>query len=242
MSRGGCAPCRGFSSALKNPFKTDAPTAHFGGNAGAKYARPWHSARMRRWGRFVVAYALLSLFAYALCHLLGVNPWSHPEPWWVLDDSERWVYSAGLGLVLAALLIYSTRVAVKHFGWAQELHRVLRPVARGIDPLGIVLLAALSAVGEELLFRGLLTPLLGVTAQAVIFGLVHQVSGPSRWVWVVWAGVVGALLGLLFVATGSLLGPLLAHGLVNAVNLSYLKWNDLESKGAQLGGLLGQRG
>jgi hypothetical protein len=47
--------------------------------------------------------------------------------------------------------------------------------------------------------------------------------GPSRWVWVAFATLVGALQGTLFAATGSLVGPLLAHAIINAVNLAYLR-------------------
>ena len=73
-------------------------------------------------------------------------------------------------------------------------------------------------------------PWLGVLPAAAIFGLAHQIRGPSRWVWVGWASAVGLGLGALFAATGSLLGPFLAHALVNAVNLSFLR--DHEPDGA----------
>jgi membrane protease YdiL (CAAX protease family) len=54
----------------------------------------------------------------------------------------------------------------------------------------------------------------------------HQLPGPSRWIWVSWAFLVGLALGALFELTGSLLGPLAAHALVNGVNLSFLKNHD----------------
>jgi uncharacterized protein len=101
-------------------------------------------------------------------------------------------------------------------------------VARARDlSLGhILLLAGLSSLGEELLFRGLLAPSIGVAMSAVLFGLAHQIAGPSRWVWVGWAAVIGAGLGAVFAATGSLLGPLLAHAVMNAANLAYLRDNE----------------
>ena len=90
----------------------------------------------------------------------------------------------------------------------------------------IFLLAGLSSLGEEVLFRGLMTPTLGVLGSSVLFGLLHQVRGPSRWVWIIWATAVGLVLGTIFAATGSLVGPLLAHAVVNAVNLGYLRDHD----------------
>jgi membrane protease YdiL (CAAX protease family) len=101
-------------------------------------------------------------------------------------------------------------------------------------------LAALSAIGEELLFRGLLEPWLGLVPQALLFGIVHQIPGRSRWVWVTWATVIGLALGAMFELTGSLAGPLAAHALINGCNLLYLKRHDPEPQ-HRLGGLLGQR-
>jgi hypothetical protein len=103
----------------------------------------------------------------------------------------------------------------------------------------IAALALLSAIGEELLFRGLLQPLVGLLAQAVIFGLVHQIPGRSRWVWALWASIVGLGFGTIFQLTGSLLGPIVAHAMVNGLNLIHMKHHDLEKKGKPLGGLLG---
>src|SRR5262249_38367946 len=67
---------------------------------------------------------------------------------------------------------------------------------------------------------------IGLLPQALLFGAAHQIAGPSRWVWMAWATVVGLCLGAMFQLTGSLVGPLLAHALVNALNLAYLKSHD----------------
>jgi hypothetical protein len=45
----------------------------------------------------------------------------------------------------------------------------------------------------------------------------------------------------MFQLTGSLVGPLVAHALVNFLNLSYLKHHDPSPQRRALGGLLGQR-
>jgi membrane protease YdiL (CAAX protease family) len=105
----------------------------------------------------------------------------------------------------------------------------------------VVYLAATSALGEELLFRGLLEPWVGLLPQAIVFGFLHQVGGPSRWVWMGWATVMGFTLGAMFHCTGSLVGPVLAHALINAVNLSHLKSFDPHREPRRLGGLLSLR-
>ncbi|AUX25958.1 hypothetical protein SOCEGT47_065110 [Sorangium cellulosum] len=176
-----------------------------------------------------VASGYLVLAALAIALVLVVrdgSPWSYPGPWLSLPPLAALLMSGVVGLTFAAGLVVMTRVAVARFVWARRLHAELRPVARDLSSGQILLLAGLSSLGEELLFRGLLTPLLGVLPSGILFGLAHQMRGPSRWVWVGWAMGVGVGLGALFAATGSLVGPLLAHAVVNAVNLSYLRDHD----------------
>ncbi len=175
-------------------------------------------------GQIAVGYALLASLAAGLAVALreGV-PWAHPAPWLSLTRPTALATSAAIGVSLALLVIWGTRLCVARFGWAQRLHIELRPIALGLRLWQILLIAALSSLGEELLFRGLLQPWLGVCLSSIFFGLLHQVPGPSRWVWVVWATVVGACFAMIFALTGSLLGPILAHALINAVNLAFLR-------------------
>ena len=188
---------------------------------------PPHSSHRLRALRVIAGYALLAALATALALALrdGV-PWVCPDPWYPLPPEVALVSSAVLGLALATAMVVLTRFAVRRFGWAQRLHSELRPVARDLTIGQILLVAGLSSLGEELLFRGLLVPTVGVLVAAALFGLAHQIKGPSRWVWASSATAVGALLGAIFALTGSLVGPLLAHAIINAVNLTYLRDHD----------------
>jgi membrane protease YdiL (CAAX protease family) len=195
---------------------------------------------MLRWG--AAAYFVTGVLSAAIAWLWrNGSPFEHPEPWLVLPAEVRHVYSFLLGTTFGALVAVLTRIAVQHFKWAQKLHREFRPIARSLSAFGILVLALFSAIGEELLFRGLLQPFVGLWLSAAFFGFVHQMPGPSRWVWVTWATVVGLALGLIFQLTGSLAGCIAAHALINAVNLIYLKSHDPEPQRRALGGLLGQR-
>src|SRR5262245_34832367 len=188
--------------------------------------------------RVAAAYLLLGTTAFVGCILWrGTSPFAYPEPWLTLDAASRNALSALIGVCFGALLIGLTRFAVPRFQWARALHSSLRPFASGLSTGAIALLAVLSSLGEELLFRGLIQPSAGIIVQALLFGVLHQVSGSSRWVWVVWATLTGLCLGAIFQLTGSLIGPIAAHALVNGVNLSYLKSHDPERRRA-LGGLL----
>lgn len=185
-------------------------------------------------GTIAGAYALLACFAGSLSFVLRDDaPWVHPKPWLAAPPLTATLTSTLCGIATAAIVVLSTRFVVGRFVWAQRLHSELRPVAQDLTIGQIFLLAGLSSLGEEVLFRGLLTPTLGVLASSVLFGFLHQTRGPSRWVWATWAMAVGLVLGTIFAATGSLVGPLLAHAVVNAVNLGYLRDHDPEENGRQ---------
>ena len=199
---------------------------------------------MLRWGRVAIAYLAASASAVAVSAIWrGSSPFVYSEPWLVLPSVMSHVYSVAIGLVLGGLVAFSTRIFVARYAWARNLHQELRPVARDLSSLGILAVAAFSALGEELWFRGLLQPWIGLWLQALAFGVVHsQLRGPSRWAWVIWAMIMGLSFGATFALTGSLAGPIVAHALINCLNLAYLKSHDPEPRRRDLGGLLGQRG
>jgi membrane protease YdiL (CAAX protease family) len=197
---------------------------------------------MLRYGLLAIAYASMAAVALCVSELfLERSVWLHPEPWLGLAGPVAHVYSLALGLALGALVVFGTRRMVERLGWAQELARALRPFARDLTGSGIIVVAVLSAVGEELLFRGLAQPWLGLWLQALLFGLLHQMRGPSRWPWVAWASIIGVVFGAVFAGTGSLLGPIVAHAIINGFNLNYLQNHDPEVSRRGLGGLLGHR-
>jgi membrane protease YdiL (CAAX protease family) len=198
---------------------------------------------MLRWGRVAVAYLAASASAVAVALLWrGTSPFNYTEPWLTLPAALSHAYSLVIGLSFGGLVAFSTRVFVARYAWARNLHSELRPVARDLSAVGIVAVAAFSALGEELWFRGILQPWVGLWLQAGAFGIVHaQLRGPSRWAWITWATLMGLAFGATFELTGSLVGPIAAHALINCLNLAYLKSHDPEPRRRPLGGLLGQR-
>ncbi len=87
----------------------------------------------------------------------------------------------------------------------------------------VLLIAAAAGFGEELLFRGLLQPLLtlqfgvapALIATSVVFGLLHFLSKA----YVVFAFVFSLYLGAVYLVTGNILVPMLAHGIYDAAAL-----------------------
>jgi membrane protease YdiL (CAAX protease family) len=149
-----------------------------------------------------------------------------------------WLLSLGIGLPLGAITVAVSRSIVRRVAWAHALHVALRPAVQGASDGAIVAVAAASAIGEELLFRGLLVPLIGIAASSVLFGALHQIGGRARWAWMAWATIMGTLFASLFVVTGSLLGPLVAHAAINQSNLRFLRDSDPMPQSRRLGGLL----
>ena len=181
----------------------------------------------------VTAVALLIGFARHEPNLLLCTPWHAWE-----SRGLAHVVSALLGLAFAALVVSATRLLVRTQPWATALHEDLRPFARALGAHAVVPVAIASAVGEEALFRGALVPALGLVGSSVLFGALHQLRGRSRFTWVLFAALVGLALAAMFRFTGSLVGPVVAHAVINGANLRFLLAHDTR-RAPQLGGLLG---
>lgn len=98
------------------------------------------------------------------------------------------------------------------------LELVIKPLI-WVDLIWLGLLPGLS---EELLFRGVMLPALGLNLTAVfitsiLFGILH-LSGNGQWPYVVWAAIVGFALGYSALVTGNLVVPVAAHIITNLVS------------------------
>jgi membrane protease YdiL (CAAX protease family) len=185
----------------------------------------------------VAVYLGVGAVAVAIALALGRNPLVC-DGWLGTRGVASWLVSLGLGIVLAATTIAATPVMVRRWRWARALHLALRPAVYRAGDGALLSVALASAVGEELLFRGLLVPLVGVGVSSVAFGVLHQIRGRARWAWIGWAALMGLLFGEVFAMTGSLVGPLLAHAAINHSNLRFLRDNDPSPPRRSLGGLL----
>lgn len=185
-------------------------------------------------------YGALSLLTVGIALACGRSPLT-VDAWLALPAWSRHPASLAGGLALAAGTVCATRVFVRRWRWAMALHADLRPAVKDLRGPTLVVLGIASGVSEELLFRGLLAPAVGLVVSSVAFGLLHRLRGASGWIWTAWAAVMGLLFGALFFATGSLLGPVVAHAAINVANLRFLRDTDVEPrKPRRLGGLLGE--
>lgn len=109
----------------------------------------------------------------------------------------------GVGVALATLLVGLARLPV-----GERMFRALRtrqgPWSRGMG-------LAVGAIGEELLFRAVLQPLLGWWPVVGVFALVHVPWRRDLWPWPLTALVSGAALGGCFAVTGAVLAGVVAQ-------------------------------
>jgi membrane protease YdiL (CAAX protease family) len=137
----------------------------------------------------------------------------NPETWWL---------DVALGVATGGLLVAFWRVVRQRLASARELERQL---AELLGPLGrheIVGLALLSGFAEELFFRGAVQGSWGWLPATVLFTLLHTGPGRTYRAWTAFAGVAGLALAGLMLWRGNLLAPVVAHVVVNAVNLDRL--------------------
>ncbi len=155
---------------------------------------------------FAVGYALFS--KHPMSVLLGENA---PTVLHILA-------AVGLGLVIVGL----TRVAMRMWSSVDEASRILASIIGPLTWKQAIILAAVSAIGEEVLFRGALFATLGFIGSSLLFGLVHVVPRRALWMYPVFAAGAGFVLGLLRDGTGSIIPPIITHFVVNAINLHFL--------------------
>jgi hypothetical protein len=125
-----------------------------------------------------------------------------------------------VGITVASSLVYRLWPAYR-----QSADFYLQLVLKPLVLPDIIWLGLLPGMSEELLFRGVMLPAVGLNptgliATSLLFGVLH-LSGPQQWPYVVWASAVGFLLGYSALATGNLLVPIVAHVVTNLLS-SYL--------------------
>jgi membrane protease YdiL (CAAX protease family) len=141
---------------------------------------------------------------------------------------EAAALGVGLGLVLALGNELAQRFAERagaDVGAAESLRELLAPATPAGWALLLLVVLPLVAGFEELLFRGALvsglaagyglSPWVLAAGSSVLFGLGHGAQGRLG---VLLAGVFGFALAAALVLTGSLVVPLVAHYLVNALS------------------------
>ncbi len=183
-------------------------------------------------GRSFVAIALaceggLGLIALAIGYWLARPP---------LTQIEWRAAAVGYGLLATAPMLCGLWLITRYpYGPLRALdatvQQLLVPLFRGCSVWELLLISAAAGLGEELLFRGVIqagaeqyfaSPWMALAMAAVLFGLAHPISVT----YAILAGLIGAYLGWLALATENLLVPVVAHGAYDFAALLYLLQRD----------------
>lgn len=125
--------------------------------------------------------------------------------------------ATGIGITIGSSIIYRLWPA-----YSRSADVYLKLVLTPLLWPDLLWLGLLPGLSEELLFRGVmlaafgLTPL-GLIISSVCFGVLHF-SGSQQWPYVIWATVVGFVLGYSAIATGNLFVPIFAHICTNLIS------------------------
>jgi membrane protease YdiL (CAAX protease family) len=170
----------------------------------------------------VTGEAGLLLLAWALGRWLDISPIQHLRP---TVQSFSWGILATIPLLLGlAWMLASGSTPVRRL--VALVVNQMGPLLARRTILELGLLAAVAGISEEILFRGVvqvgltrwLSPGGALLVASGLFGLVHWASRA----YVLLAGVMGIYLGSLFLLQGSLLTPIVTHGLYDFIALIYV--------------------
>jgi membrane protease YdiL (CAAX protease family) len=165
---------------------------------------------------------LTAMGVTAVVLLLGSRLWLLFDPVSMLPVDWSglallWGVALGLGITAASSVIYRLWAAYRQSA-DYYLELVIKPLALP----DLIWLGLLPGLSEELLFRGVMLPALGLTwfgliVSSICFGVLHY-SGSQQWSYVIWATTIGLVLGFSAVITGNLLVPIVAHITTNLVS------------------------
>jgi membrane protease YdiL (CAAX protease family) len=135
----------------------------------------------------------------------------------------------GLGVALGvAITLASAGIYRLWPQYRQSADLYLKLVLHPLTWIDLIWMGLLPGLSEEFLFRGVMLPAIGLNMTGVIFsslcfGVLH-LSGLQQWPYVVWATLVGLVLGLSALTTGNLLVPIVAHIFTNLCSSLMWKW------------------
>ena len=152
--------------------------------------------------------------------------WLKGPSFFQIDSFSRLMQSLLLGS-LAGLAIQLIQWVARRFSKAiQKLSALLAQQFEGWNLREIFFVALISSISEELLFRALIQPYLGLWMTSLIFGLAHWTGMKELRIWVPLAFLGGLFLGYLAENPHfGISGSIAAHFMINLTSLWILTRN-----------------
>ncbi len=173
-------------------------------------------------GRRVVRAAWIFYLVLGLAAIVWLGSRRGRIPLSLFVDPATWWLDLALGLATGAALLAAWAAGAR---WLPAARQLEDHIGGLLGPLGrdeVIALAVLSGVAEELFFRGAVQGAWGWGWATALFAVLHTGPGLAFRAWTAFAALAGAGFGGLVVWRGTLLAPIVAHILVNAVNLDRL--------------------
>ena len=137
-------------------------------------------------------------------------------------DSETWWIDVTLGLISGLGLVGLWDTGRRFLPAMRDLELLLARQIGHLTPSEAMVLALISGFAEELFFRGAMQSSWGFGWATAIFTLMHSGSDRILRYWMIFAFIAGLVFGGLTLQRGTVLAAIVAHIVVNAINLSRL--------------------
>lgn len=171
-------------------------------------------------------------FELSLAVVGGLLAWATGVPIaGVLRPAGGWPTAIAWGLMatvpLVPLLVVMLRCRWRPIAWLRRfVGRFIRQMLGGATWWQLLAVSLAAGIGEEVLFRGALqpllvrytTPLAGVVIASLLFGVVHAAS----WSYFALAAAVGAYFGGLVVWRGEIVSAIVAHAAYDFLALTVI--------------------
>ncbi len=161
------------------------------------------------------------------------------------DSNDLWRLSADLpwaallwtpliGVLFGLIVVLAFRWLETRQAWIGELGQEFRSIFGRPSMRELVVLAAMSAIGEELLFRGAMLDAWGVWLSSLVFAVLHLPPRRELWPWTLSSFILGLALAGLTLLTRNLGAAVAAHFVINLLNLHYITRADESGSGADI--------
>lgn len=124
----------------------------------------------------------------------------------------------GIGIILAfAILVFTTMVGLIGIATNTPVNTNIGILLSGAPVWFLFFTAVIEPINEEIFFRGLMVPRLGIIVSAIIFSLGHVGYDSTFEIEVIAALIFGILAGYAYRKTNSLYPSIIAHILINVI-------------------------
>lgn len=135
----------------------------------------------------------------------------------------RVIVSLAVGYIIGVSVSYLSKKLVFKYNWAKSLCLEFKYMLYDLRHEDIFVFSLVSAISEEIFFRGILLQEIGIIISSLLFGMLHIGSNIKFLIWTFHAIVFGFLFGFLFLLTGTIISPIITHFTINYYNLKFIK-------------------